>query len=322
MRPNYGSAGEASSELSVALADRFIGEAGKRSLRDCLRSAKLVQGDSDLVEALVGAGEVVSFVQGQTFIEQGGDDNDVYVLIAGTCDVVVNGRIIGHRGPGDHVGEMAAIEPRQQRSATLVAAGEVVALKVSELAFQSIASCFPAVYRELARELSKRLLQRNALVGGYRSRVRLFIISSTEALPIAREIQKAFEHDVFSVVIWTDGVFKIANYTLQSLEDEVDKSDFAIAIAHGDDVTEVRGQDWPTPRDNVIFELGLFMGRLGRARAILMEPREEKVKLPSDLAGVTTIPYRFEAGENAAASLGPACSRLRDHIHTLGPNNG
>src|SRR3546814_5163 len=180
---------------------------------------------------------------------------------------------------------MAAIEPAQRRAATVCAVTEVVALKIPEPAFHSIACAHPSVYRDIARELSRRLLQRNALIGGYREKVRLFIISSVEALPIARAIQNAFEHDPFKVTIWTDGVFKIANYTLQSLEDEVDNSDFAIAIAHADDLTTVRGMDWPTPRDNVVFELGLFMGRLGRSRAIMMEPREEKVKLPSDQIG-------------------------------------
>ena len=72
----------------------------------------------------------------------------------------------------------------------------------------------------------------------------------------------------------------------------------------------------------MIFELGLFMGRLGRARAILMEPRDDKVKLPSDLVGVTTISYRFTPGPDGPALLGPACNALRDHIRTHGPNNG
>ncbi|WP_430398996.1 TIR domain-containing protein [Ferrovibrio sp.] len=306
----------------MALRDRFVGAEGEHALRDVIRVAKLVQGHQELTDALVKAGEVVGYEVGSTVIEQGADDNDIYILVAGNCNVVVNGRMVGRRGPGDHVGEMAAIEPSQQRSASIVAATEVVALKVSEPNFHSVAHTFPLVYKDVARELSRRLLQRNTLVGAFRDSVRLFIISSVESLPVARAIQNAFEYDPFRVVIWTDGVFKIANYTLQSLEDEVDKSDFAIAIAHADDVTSVRGADWPSPRDNVVFELGLFMGRLGRARAILMEPREERVKLPSDLAGVTTIPYRFEKGADAAASIGPACNRLRDHINALGPNNG
>ncbi len=72
----------------------------------------------------------------------------------------------------------------------------------------------------------------------------------------------------------------------------------------------------------MIFELGFFMGRLGRTRAILMEPRSEDVKLPSDLIGITTISYKFVDGDGLAAAMGPACNRLRNHINRLGPHNG
>ena len=162
------------------------------------------------------------------------------------------------------------------------------------------------------------LLQRTAVTGVPRKKIRVFVISSAEAIPIARAVQSAFEYDDLIVTVWPDGVFKVANYTLQSLEDEIDNSDFAIAIAHPDDQVESRETQWPQPRDNVIFELGLFMGRLGRRRAILMEPREEKVKLPSDLAGVTTIPYRFDPNGDTEALLAPACTKLRKHILELG----
>jgi CRP/FNR family cyclic AMP-dependent transcriptional regulator len=104
-------------------------------------------------------------------------------------------------------------------------------------------------------------------------------------------ISAAFENDAFETKLWTDDVFKVSNYALEDLEREIDQADFAVAIAHPDDHTKSRGQKWPAPRDNVIFELGLFMGRLGRQRAILMEPRDEGIKLPSDLAGVHTIMY-------------------------------
>ncbi len=234
---------------------------------------------------------------------------------------MVNGRIIGKRGPYDHVGEMAAIQPTQKRSATLTATEDAVVAKLSEADVHELGTRYPNIYRHIAQELARRLMQRNALVNVYHQTIRVFIISSAEALPIARVVQSAFQHDPFVTKVWTDGVFRIANYTLQDLEVEIDRSDFAVAIAHSDDLTESRGKDWPSPRDNVIFELGLFMGRLGRARAVLMEPREERVKLPSDLSGVTTIPYRFEKGADAAALLAPACNALRDHILTLGPNN-
>ena len=193
--------------------------------------------------------------------------------------------------------------------------------KLTEADLFKFASRYPEIYRSIAKELSRRLLQRNSLVNMTRDKIRIFIISSVESLDVARTIQNAFEHDPFTVVIWTDGVFKIANYTLQSLEDELDISDFAIAIAHSDDMTESRGKTWPVPRDNVVFELGLFMGRLGKTRAVLMEPRDDGVKLPSDLTGITTILYRYEKGKDAVAMMGPACNTLRDHILHYGPNN-
>jgi CRP/FNR family transcriptional regulator, cyclic AMP receptor protein len=178
----------------------------------------------------------------------------------------------------------------------------------------------PDIWRFFAKELARRLEQRNALVTSTRDSVRIFIISSAEALEIARAIQNAFDHDPFKVVVWTDGVFRASWYPVESLERELDQSDFAIAIAQPDDVTVSRSESAPTPRDNVIFELGLFIGRIGRHRSFLVEPRGEETKLPSDLSGITSITYRYDR-KDLAAALGPACNRMRDIIKELGPNN-
>jgi len=303
------------------MIERFDGDAGRRLLVDALSSQKIVAGNDALAEELAKSVKLLKVEPGEVLIEQDSDGNDVFLILTGRFDVTVNGRTVGRRGPNDHVGEMAAIEPTQRRAATLIATERSVVGKLTEPQFHSLATKYPKIYRFVGRELARRLQQRNGLVGKYRDKIRVFIISSAEALPVARAVQNALQHDPFTVVIWTDGVFRIANYTLQSLEDQVDNSDFAIAIAHTDDLTLTRGQNWPVPRDNVIFELGLFMGRLGRARAILMEPREERVKLPSDLSGVTTISYRFALGPDSVAQIAPACNELRDYINALGPNN-
>lgn len=289
---------------------------------EAIGSQLLVGGNIDLAREISECGELIAIPAGEVFIEQGGEDNDVYLILAGVCDVVINGRVVAKRGPGNHVGEMAAVQPTQRRSASCVATEEMIAIKLSEADFSRLGLAHPSIFRAIAKELARRLLERNSTINAYREKIRVFIICSVEALPVARLLQAAFEHDHFLTVIWTDGVFKLASYPLQDLESQIDDSDFAIAIAHADDLTASRGQDWPSPRDNVVFELGLFMGRLGRARAILMEPREEKVKLPSDLSGITTITYRYEKGADATALLAPACNKLRDHINALGPNNG
>ncbi|MDD1820524.1 nucleotide-binding protein, partial [Pseudomonas aeruginosa] len=85
---------------------------------------------------------------------------------------------------------------------------------------------------------------------------------------------------------------------LESLEEQLDECDFAIAIAQPDDSVTMREETKNTPRDNVIFELGLFVGRLGRARTFLLEPRGDEVHLPSDLKGLTTIGYRLTKSED------------------------
>lgn len=305
------------------MLDRFVGAKGRGNRVEALLGQKLVAGNSTLADELADAIEVRLVQPGEVLIEQDSDTDDVYLVLGGVCDVSVNGRSVAKRGPGDHVGEMAAIQPTQRRSATVTAGEEMIVGVLTADQFNGLGARFPQIYRSIAQELSRRLLQRNSSINAYREKIRVFIICSVEALPIARVLVNAFEFEPFHTEVWNHGVFKVANYTLSDLEDAVDNSDFAIAIAHADDVTEGRDdQTWPSPRDNVIFELGLFMGRLGRSRAILMEPRGKGVKLPSDLAGVQTIAYRFEKGRDAAALMAPACNRLRDHILEWGPNNG
>lgn len=304
------------------MLERFIGGEGKDLRIESFCAQTIVRGDVQLAEALAEAAEMIEVDAGGTLIEQNGEDDDIYFIFSGSFSVQINGRQHAVRGRGDHVGEMAAIEPTQRRSASAVAEDRSLVAKLTASQFATIAKTYPDLYRQIARSLSRRLLERNKHVGTFREKVRVFIISSAEALPIARLVRNAFEQDPFITTIWTDGVFRVANYTLTSLEAEIDESDFAVAIAHADDLTESRNKDWPSPRDNVVFELGLFMGRLGRQRAILMEPREEKVKLPSDLSGITTIPYRFETGRDAASLIAPACDKLRQHILDLGPFNG
>lgn len=301
--------------------ERFNGENGRRLRIEALSRQRMVQGSIGLATELADRSIVRRFSPGEILIEQGGSDNQVYFILSGTVTIVVNGRSITDRAEGNHVGEMAAIEPMQRRSASVIAKEEVIVAEIEEVDFSEIASRYPEIYRQIAREVSRRLYERNRLVTATHEKIRLFVMCSAEALDIARAVQSAFQHDNFLTTIWTDGVFKTAHYPLESLERQVDQSDFAVAIAYADDLTLFRGKEWPTPRDNVVFELGLFMGKLGRKRAILMEPRADKVKLPSDVAGVTTIAYNFQRGSDTAALIAPACNELRSHINALGPNN-
>lgn len=300
------------------MIERFQGDQGRRRLVAALTEHRLVANRPDLAERLVTAGELVEVPAGTAFINQGEQTSDVFFVVTGKVQVRVNGKVVAYRYPGDHVGEMAAIEPTQPRAASVVSVESTVVLRVSEAHFSTAAEQYPDVWRRIAATLARRLSERNHLVTAQRERIRVFIVSSAEALPIVDLLIKQFEHDQFLAVAWKNGVFRASNYTLDDLEAQLDDSDFAIALAQPDDVVITRETKWPAMRDNVTFELGLFMGRLGRRRAFLMEPRDADIQLPSDLAGMTTIPYRYVPGRDAEHHIAPACAKLRELILAAG----
>jgi predicted nucleotide-binding protein len=303
------------------MIERFQGDEGGRRLVTSLTEHRLVGASEELASLLVSRGELIEVPTGVAFINQGDHATDVFFIIAGSAEVRVNGKVLAIRHAGDHVGEMSAIEPIQPRSATVIAQGTCVLLKLSEASFLEIANAHPAMWRRIAATLARRLEQRNRLVTAPRERVKVFIMSSVESIPVSNLMIQHFEHDPFLAIGWQHGVFKASHYTLDDLEEQLDDADFAIAIAHADDVVISREEQWPVVRDNVIFELGMFLGRLGRKRAFLMEQRDSNVKLPSDLTGLTTIPYRYVRGKDAMAEIAPACAKLRDLFLAEGPKD-
>lgn len=149
--------------------------------------------------------------------------------------------------------------------------------------------------------------------GGTCQKPRVFVGSSSEGLAIANKVQELLAHDA-TVVVWNQGtVFGLGTSTLEALEKAVLDYDFAVFVFTPDDEIHTRGTSKPVARDNVVFELGLFTGRLGRSRAIVLNPGSGAVALPSDLLGITTASYDAKE-KNVAAGLGPACNRIRDAI--------
>jgi predicted nucleotide-binding protein len=298
------------------MKERFEGD-NRPNLIDALKRQEFVGGETALAEAMADLGELVEFPKGHKIIVQGGEDHDIYLLVAGDVSIVIKGNEYTTRKAGQSVGEMAAIEPSQKRSADVVAHDTVVALKLTNPQFMALGRKFPQVWLPLAREVSRRLFQRNELIPPPNEYPKLFIISSTEALGVANTIRTSLEHDVFSTV-WNQGVFFAGGYSLEALEKAVSESDFAIAIAQPDDLVETRGSRQPTLRDNVLFELGLFMGKLGRHRALLIHPKVDGLKLPSDLQGLTLLRYVPGDPSDLPAQLQEACDQIRSIVKSLG----
>ena len=139
----------------------------------------------------------------------------------------------------------------------------------------------------------------------------LFIGSSSEGLSTAQAIKKKFDAEM-DVTLWNEGVFKMNASYLESLLRASNSFDFAILVFTPDDLVTSRSQTQSVPRDNVIFEHGLFLGRLGPNRAFIV--CEETTKVLSDYAGITIATYRKREGGSVLAAVGSACNRIRTAI--------
>jgi hypothetical protein len=142
------------------------------------------------------------------------------------------------------------------------------------------------------------------------SRPSMFIGSSVEGLPIAQALQAELEHDVDST-IWSQGPFGLSEGTLEALVAAVYEYDFAVLVLTPDDLIVERGATSGAPRDNVVFEAGLFMGALGRRRTFLVAPRNVDLRLPSDLAGITIAQFNQREDGNIRAAIGPVAVNIR-----------
>jgi hypothetical protein len=143
----------------------------------------------------------------------------------------------------------------------------------------------------------------------------VFIGSSTEGLGVAYVIQDALQHTT-EPTVWTQGIFDLSKSTLSSLLEALNKYDFAILVLTPDDVTKLRNKEVQTPRDNVIFELGLFMGALGQDRTYFVVPQDSAdLHLPSDLLGIKPATYNAARRDgNLNAATGPACHKISQSI--------
>jgi len=144
---------------------------------------------------------------------------------------------------------------------------------------------------------------------------KLFIGSSQKNLRVAQTLADSLE-GCADATVWNEGVFGLGYGFLETLMKKLEDYDFAAFILGHDDVVTNGEQSKPAPRDNVLFESGLFMGLLGRDRVFLVSDQSCGLKIPTDLAGVTLATYdgsRID-GEDGAAAVRKASRQISDRI--------
>jgi hypothetical protein len=141
---------------------------------------------------------------------------------------------------------------------------------------------------------------------------RIFIGSSSEGLEVANTVKEVLSKD-FDCVLWNDGtVFGLSTSYLDSLLKAGSMFDFGILVATKDDRIHSRGEDQYAARDNVLFEYGLFMGRLGKFRTLIL--LEDEAKRPSDMEGIYLSEFNKTAKEGDYKSLTHQLQVIAAHI--------
>ena len=147
---------------------------------------------------------------------------------------------------------------------------------------------------------------------------RIFLGSSGKQEKLLQALTRGLE-DVAHVEPWTTS-FNPGTTTLERLIELTHEVDFAAMVFARDDWTSTGSADMPppdtaqaSPRDNVVFEAGLFGGALGMRRIFILHASGSK--LPSDLLGLTCIRY---GDATTAAEMRAVNQKLRSAIESLG----
>jgi hypothetical protein len=132
---------------------------------------------------------------------------------------------------------------------------------------------------------------------------KIFIGSSSEALSFAEDakllLEKDFDITIWNENVWDAAVFKVNQNFLFDLLKATLQFDFGILLGTSDDKVKYRGKEVLQPRDNVIFELGLFTGRLGISNCAFVI--DEELKLPSDFSGISLA--RFDKKDKKSLNV-------------------
>jgi hypothetical protein len=146
---------------------------------------------------------------------------------------------------------------------------------------------------------------------------RIFLGSSGKQAKLLQALTRGLE-EVANVEPWTTS-FNPGTTTLERLVELAHEVDFAAFVFAQDDWTSANtaspnsesGQ--ASPRDNVVFEAGLFGGTLGMRRTFILHAAGSK--LPTDLLGLTSIRYDKAT---TAPEIKEINEKLRKAIENLG----
>jgi len=147
---------------------------------------------------------------------------------------------------------------------------------------------------------------------------RVFIGSSTAAANYAGAIHDALA-DSAGCTTWTEGAFGLSKSTIDNLMKNLRDSDFGIFVFAADDTAIIKGDLLNVPRDNVVYEGGMFSGYLSPERCFIAVPKSVPVRVPTDLLGMTLAFYEDDRSDkNYVSAVSTFCRQVKTEIGRQG----
>jgi CRP/FNR family cyclic AMP-dependent transcriptional regulator len=117
--------------MRESLLKSFQGSEGRLRLIDALISQPLIR-DNDLAAAVEPYLELEEVLAGTNLIKQGASDTDLFLILSGAFSVAIDGRVVARKKAGEHVGEMAVVNPFTPRSASVTATADSAVARIAE----------------------------------------------------------------------------------------------------------------------------------------------------------------------------------------------
>ncbi|MGJ9384393.1 TIR domain-containing protein [Salipaludibacillus sp. CF4.18] len=158
------------------------------------------------------------------------------------------------------------------------------------------------------------------------NKAKVFIGSARESMKYVDAIHEALSYSA-EVTPWHTAFTTPNTYNMEHLERELDNADFAVFVFSPDDIVNIRDEILFISRDNTLFELGLFWGKLKRKRVFFLMPdklpkvegQEVKgIRIPTDFTGLTPLQYEVRSDGKHLAAINRPCSIIKQEIEKLG----
>lgn len=118
----------------------------------------------------------------------------------------------------------------------------------------------------------------------------IFVSSSSQSRPLVEQLQGELSLDA-TVVSWADAPFSLVQPPLEQFGQSLSAADFVVFLLDLPSAVRTRGAQQPQPRENILFELGLVIGKLGPDRVLIVDVTTdpEGFRIPSDLSGFVIL---------------------------------